>query len=518
MKNCFFYYFWIIVIILITSCGSSPSLIENKNGYSRHLPKVNNEELLNKRPEWFYNFEDWRKQQEENGIHLFFLGTSTPPTKFEKDHTLEIATAQARIMAVMQITDLIDLQIKSSYEERIREAREQSGVGQGRETVEELIRYRAEEEAYLEFESKSEVLIEGLRPIGSFYELYELRKKERVIIGYKVWFVYSVSKNEIEIARQRISSEREAMQDLQRRQASREAREEIVFKNLSNQYDIIKSKLNDIEISHEEKKIIFIDLIDLYVRLEGLSTQKDKPQYVPLTEDIRVAIRDFDPVNYVRYLELQLADREARLSELRRGNVDERIMELNQIIASGQGYTLQTHTYIFSFPQKPQEIQVSSVNILAANDMVTNRDFISFSNIIGSNYLSRADNGLDVPVTSVTWNDAARYCNWLSRLYGLEPCYREAGGRITGYERTRNGYRLPEHEEIIVMLLAEHEIINENEFSENGIWSSSGFPQGYTAYRLSAGTGSAAERLMKQTFNSGASDREIGFRVVRNAK
>jgi formylglycine-generating enzyme required for sulfatase activity len=44
------------------------------------------------------------------------------------------------------------------------------------------------------------------------------------------------------------------------------------------------------------------------------------------------------------------------------------------------------------------------------------------------------------PVTNVSWSEAVRFCNKLSRLQGLEPCYDDTTCRC---ERTRDGYRLP---------------------------------------------------------------------------
>ncbi|MEJ8566369.1 PEGA domain-containing protein [Elongatibacter sediminis] len=47
------------------------------------------------------------------------------------------------------------------------------------------------------------------------------------------------------------------------------------------------------------------------------------------------------------------------------------------------------------------------------------------------------------PVVRITWEQAARYCNWLSGRESLEPFYLESEGRIVGVNPLATGYRLP---------------------------------------------------------------------------
>jgi formylglycine-generating enzyme required for sulfatase activity len=57
----------------------------------------------------------------------------------------------------------------------------------------------------------------------------------------------------------------------------------------------------------------------------------------------------------------------------------------------------------------------------------------------GKNF-SILDNRNNDPVTGVTWDGAAAYCNWLSLQDGYQPCYDTATWNC---DFTKNGYRLP---------------------------------------------------------------------------
>lgn len=51
------------------------------------------------------------------------------------------------------------------------------------------------------------------------------------------------------------------------------------------------------------------------------------------------------------------------------------------------------------------------------------------------------------PVVRVTWDQAARFCNWLSAQEGLDPFYTVEGDTVTGFNPESTGYRLPSESE-----------------------------------------------------------------------
>ena len=51
------------------------------------------------------------------------------------------------------------------------------------------------------------------------------------------------------------------------------------------------------------------------------------------------------------------------------------------------------------------------------------------------------------PVAGISWQQAASFCNWLSRREGLPPFYRDNQGVIVGFNPSSTGYRLPSEAE-----------------------------------------------------------------------
>lgn len=75
---------------------------------------------------------------------------------------------------------------------------------------------------------------------------------------------------------------------------------------------------------------------------------------------------------------------------------------------------------------------------------VTNREFREFQPDHDSGTFKAIDLNQDnQPVAQVTWEQAARFCNWLSRKEGLPPVYAEVNGQLRATNPIGNGYRLP---------------------------------------------------------------------------
>jgi formylglycine-generating enzyme required for sulfatase activity len=75
---------------------------------------------------------------------------------------------------------------------------------------------------------------------------------------------------------------------------------------------------------------------------------------------------------------------------------------------------------------------------------ITNKEFAKFrpGHDSGSDIHPSLAGGSN-PVASVTWAEAAEYCNWLSTREGLKPAYEEKFGEWTIIRPLTNGYRLP---------------------------------------------------------------------------
>jgi formylglycine-generating enzyme required for sulfatase activity len=94
-----------------------------------------------------------------------------------------------------------------------------------------------------------------------------------------------------------------------------------------------------------------------------------------------------------------------------------------------------------------REVTLTRLYYLGVTE-VTNAQFRKFSAEHSSGDFQEQDLNEDrMPVARVTWEDAARYCNWLSQRANLPLYYRVSGGKIVGFDPTSKGYRLPSEAE-----------------------------------------------------------------------
>ncbi|MGB5259575.1 MAG: PEGA domain-containing protein [Gammaproteobacteria bacterium] len=83
-----------------------------------------------------------------------------------------------------------------------------------------------------------------------------------------------------------------------------------------------------------------------------------------------------------------------------------------------------------------------------ASREVTNAEYRQFSPAHSSGSAEGVSlNADNQPVVNVSWDAAARYCNWLSDRAGLPPAYTESNGRMQAVLPLSTGYRLPSEAE-----------------------------------------------------------------------
>ena len=89
------------------------------------------------------------------------------------------------------------------------------------------------------------------------------------------------------------------------------------------------------------------------------------------------------------------------------------------------------------------QVRINRVFYLGSKE-VTNAEFRLFKPDHFSGTVARRTLDNDTqPVVNVSWDDAARYMNWLSKQDGLNPFYREENAKMVPIKPLTTGYRLP---------------------------------------------------------------------------
>ena len=92
--------------------------------------------------------------------------------------------------------------------------------------------------------------------------------------------------------------------------------------------------------------------------------------------------------------------------------------------------------------ESPRKIELTRAFYVSINE-VTNGEFRQFKPAHNAGTVDGAKLNSDKqPVVNVSWDDAARYCNWLSRKDGLAAAYKAVNGHMQPVNPPNTGYRL----------------------------------------------------------------------------
>jgi formylglycine-generating enzyme required for sulfatase activity len=93
--------------------------------------------------------------------------------------------------------------------------------------------------------------------------------------------------------------------------------------------------------------------------------------------------------------------------------------------------------------ESPRKVQLTRPFYIGAME-ISNGEFRRFKPSHNSGSADGAGlDGESQPVVNVSWDEAARYCNWLGKQDGLPAAYEEKGGQMVFVTPATTGYRLP---------------------------------------------------------------------------
>lgn len=481
--------FLIFISFICASCEST-RLIYNFSGYDyKNQPNQN----LKVQPEWVTKIP--LEEDTADGKIYHFIGSYSASEKEANGSQLEFVRTKAAEDARIQVSNFLNSEIKSTVKDFVQEKGVSSDGNINRKKF-SIENRKSEDELYIESYFKSSSSFGGLIRRNEFWECYETQKKNNRKIFYKSWIHYTISQKDIDKAKSELEHKEKISEKEKRTFENYSSRSTYVIKLIQN--------TNFLEKETEYKNLYF-ELCEINSVLKGLTyystldlADEERRKYETCLETIKKTLEEFDPTDvqkqqYLYVIRTKSAELEQKsdyiqklesdisfLNQEKSGIVkefenqlslkNEKIELTNNLIKefqSGiydeiselqkQGIRLVSTNIFAVYPAKP-ELKNSENGFQYCVNAVTNREWISFLTMKGNPDYSKAENGLDEPVQNLSFYDAASYCNWLSRLYGLPEFYSIEEDKIIF--KNNCGYRLPFNIEI-------NEIQNEKIFSNS---------------------------------------------------
>jgi formylglycine-generating enzyme required for sulfatase activity len=114
----------------------------------------------------------------------------------------------------------------------------------------------------------------------------------------------------------------------------------------------------------------------------------------------------------------------------------------------------------------PKNQSRRDINEIQKNVKFT-RHFYMSKNLINEEqfkkFMQSYSNSSNLPVNNISWTEAAQFCNWLSKKEGFDNFYIFTNNKLSSYNASSNGYRLPTE--------AEWEYVSKSNLPNNFIFS-----------------------------------------------
>ncbi|MDR1149899.1 MAG: SUMF1/EgtB/PvdO family nonheme iron enzyme [Spirochaetaceae bacterium] len=474
--------------------------------------------------------------------NFYAVGVSDkPPFNGRLRLSEQEASAEAVSDAQRKIAEHIRTEIKSLLDSSTRDT-----VAVTQEKGRTKVKQESRDELIMNVAASSSAVLNGLVSEAVFWEKYEKVGKDGAVREYYTYYV------RVRIPETEIAKERERLAKIQ----DFEAEQLENFDMLRKEYVSVKENLSRIDYQGNEafynaqfQKLLAISAMLQNMKFADANSQPHREQ-AELLKTAENDIAGFDPQDRqkqlvrtlqgtvvtlrseidrlkndhggtVREKEFEIQLRDQKIASLQ-GQLDNALQDLKTEINNlhSRGVTFVSQYTLFAYPPRPNErlVALDGNSVYIASAPVSNREFSAFLTAANGNNVSIDPSALESPAVSVSWIQAAAYCNWLSRLYGYGEYYAVSGETVSVNGRG-DGYRLPARNEILAGL--KDRVIEPDGLTGMGILGSGSDRGSMYAYRLPEGLSEAEdmEALLSERIMSGSEyDVETGFRVARDAQ